>query len=109
MNLGRSLVLALNWLHAITSLFLSKAAPTLVLPLAELVQERTDFMKMKATHDLDTGEEGQALLPPSPRPSSMELPGSVEHGAVPDFVLETLRGAGPSQPSSWITTQGTPN
>lgn len=38
-------------------------------------------MKMKATHDLDNVEEGQALLPPSPCPSSVELPGSVERRA----------------------------
>lgn len=75
--------------------------PPLVLPLPELVQERTDFMKTKATHDLDNGEEGQALLPRSPRPSSMELPGSVEHGAVPAFVLGTRSGAGP-QPAEQL-------
>lgn len=51
-------------------------------------------MKTKATHDLDNREEGHALLPPSPHPNSVELPGSVEHGAVTDFVLETLNGAG---------------
>ncbi|RLW01733.1 hypothetical protein DV515_00007700 [Chloebia gouldiae] len=68
---------------------------------SKLVQERTDFMKTKATRDLDNGEEGQALLPASPRPSSMELPGSVEHGAVPDFVRETRSGAGP-QPAEQL-------
>lgn len=73
----------------------------------ELVQERPDFLKTKATGDLDKVEEGQALLPPSPRPSSVELPGS----AVPDFVSEKpqpcrapARQAAGSPPS-----QGTPN
>lgn len=75
MNLGRSLVLALNWLHAITSLFLSKAAPTLALPLAELVQERTDFMKMKATHDLDTERRGRPCSHPPLAPAAWSFPG----------------------------------
>ncbi|KAM6306889.1 chromatin remodeling regulator CECR2-like [Podargus strigoides] len=64
------------------------------MPTATMSQE--DLMSQKpSVLPLDQGEEGQAFPPTSPRPSSLQPAGSVEHGAATAFVLETWSGAGP--------------